>query len=510
MVTSEFSKTQVAEVRGSLLVRNTILNFIGHLVPLLVGVIAIPFVIRGLGTERFGILSLAWGFLAYFSLFDLGLGRATTKFVAEALGRGERDRLPVIAWSSLLFQFLLGIVGGIILVIITPFLVHQVFNISFELLKETETTFYILAASVPVVVSIGGLRGILEAGQRFDLVNAVKIPLSSLVFFIPAVAVFLKLRLDGVALLLLVTNLGAVLAYLLLCFGVFPTLRQGFSIQFRNARPLFAYGGWLAFAQVVWSFMLQIDRFFIGSLISVAAVAFYAAPFEMVTRLWILPASLITLFPAFSTLGESRQHELVDLYTRSIKHLLLVMGPVVIILILYASKILGLWLGQDFRAKSTLVLQVLALGVLVNSLASVPDLLLKGLGYPSTVAKIHILLLPIYATMAWFCIRHFGIVGAAIAWTLRAFFETILLFGASWRLIPSGSSALVEKGVLRQVLMLFMLLAAMLSAKILSGGLTPIVFTMVFVAIYIVFSWHYVLDIRDRTALKAVIRLTAR
>lgn len=48
------------EVSGRLLGRNTALNLVGQVVPLLVGLTTIPYVVRGLGTERFGILSIAW------------------------------------------------------------------------------------------------------------------------------------------------------------------------------------------------------------------------------------------------------------------------------------------------------------------------------------------------------------------------------------------------------------------------------------------------------------------
>lgn len=45
------------EIRGSLLARNSLLNLLGTAIPLLVGVVTIPFIVRGLGTERFGLLS---------------------------------------------------------------------------------------------------------------------------------------------------------------------------------------------------------------------------------------------------------------------------------------------------------------------------------------------------------------------------------------------------------------------------------------------------------------------
>ena len=73
----------------SLLARNTIWNLIGQGAPLLVAIFAIPLLIRALGTPRFGILTLAEMVVGYYSLFDLGLGRALTKLVAEKLGAGK-------------------------------------------------------------------------------------------------------------------------------------------------------------------------------------------------------------------------------------------------------------------------------------------------------------------------------------------------------------------------------------------------------------------------------------
>ncbi len=81
------------EIKGSLLARNTLLNLIGQGLPLVVAVITIPFIIHGLGIERFGLLSLAWVVLGYFAIFDLGLGRATTKFVAEAIRNIDRNEV---------------------------------------------------------------------------------------------------------------------------------------------------------------------------------------------------------------------------------------------------------------------------------------------------------------------------------------------------------------------------------------------------------------------------------
>jgi O-antigen/teichoic acid export membrane protein len=111
------------KIDGSLLVRNTGLSFIALVLPLPIAILTVPFLIRGLGTERFGLLSLAWSLIGYFNLFDLGLGRATTKFVSEALGKDQLERIPHIIWTSLALQLAIGVFGAAVLATCTPLLV---------------------------------------------------------------------------------------------------------------------------------------------------------------------------------------------------------------------------------------------------------------------------------------------------------------------------------------------------------------------------------------------------
>src|SRR4051812_26259804 len=66
-------------------------NLLGNLMPMLAGLVAVPFLVHQLGAERFGLLSLGWVLIGYFGLFDFGLGRALTKMVAERWTGGRAD-----------------------------------------------------------------------------------------------------------------------------------------------------------------------------------------------------------------------------------------------------------------------------------------------------------------------------------------------------------------------------------------------------------------------------------
>src|SRR5437899_2470709 len=136
---------------GRLLARNTIWNLVGSGAPMVVAVFCIPILIRGLGKERFGVLTLAWALIGYASLFDLGLGRALTQLVARKLGAGEEREIPSLAWTSLLLMLLLGFVGSAAVFLISPWLAGRGLNIPAVLHGETLQSFRLLGLSIPFV-----------------------------------------------------------------------------------------------------------------------------------------------------------------------------------------------------------------------------------------------------------------------------------------------------------------------------------------------------------------------
>jgi O-antigen/teichoic acid export membrane protein len=162
---------------GGKITQNTILNLLGQGSPMLVAFFSIPLLIKGMGVDRFGVLTLAWMIIGYFSLFDLGLGRALTQIVAHRISRQGEAEIAGLVWTALYIMIVAGFAGGLLAGFISPFLVTKVFKMPEYLRSETLYAFYILAAFIPVVILSSGFVGILTAYQRFDLINAVRFPL---------------------------------------------------------------------------------------------------------------------------------------------------------------------------------------------------------------------------------------------------------------------------------------------------------------------------------------------
>jgi O-antigen/teichoic acid export membrane protein len=508
--TEEQKQRRTVEISGHVLARNTLINLFGRVLPMLVAVAAMPYVVHHLGPDRFGLLSLAWVVTGYFALFDLGIGPATTKFVAEALGRGEVETLPELVGTALATQTCMGLVAGLLLAAATPLLVHRVLKIPPGLQGEAEVVFWVMAAGLPLGFAAGSLGGVLAAAQRFDLFNAVAVPSSALTYLLPVVVLALGFGLPLIVLFLVLARAASVLASYWLCVRLFGHLRR-LRLEKCMVRRLLRFGGWVAVSGIVSPLLDYFDRFFIGAIVSVAAIGFYTPAYTIATRITLLPSSLAaTLFPAFSSFAARGDAQYAGrLLWRSLKLLLLLVGPCILALAFFARPLLKIWLGSQFAAGATVPLQILAVGVLFNSLAYVPYNLLYGIGRPDLNAKFHLAELPVHLWLLWYLVTHLALAGAALAWTFRATLDFLLLLAAACRLLRRSLGMLAVRDLWRSLGALA-LMAAGLAVLGLSTRATFIKALIVIILIcgFLLYTWQYALDSEERRQLKAWLRVS--
>lgn len=420
---------------GGLLARNTGWNLAGQLLPLAVALFAMPALVWGLDAAAFGVLGLVWMILTFFR--ELGFGRATTKLVAEHLARGAAGRASYTVWCAVAVQALLGVAAGMALIFTAEPLARHVLSVPVELLPETRVALLLVGATVPAVLVAGAFRGALEGLERFDLTNLVMAPLGLANFLLPLAAVMAGWRLPGAVLLLCAARVAALAGLWGLAARHLPGLARPAGSP-GDAGALIRFGGWTSVSTVVSPILMYADRALIGILVGVAAVGYYTAPFEAATRLLVLPVSFVgALFPALS--ARASRGDGADagrLAMRSVKLLLLGIGPAAIVLAASADSLLTVWVGAEFAAEGALALRILAAGVLVNALAHVPFSLLQGIGRPDITAKLHAVELPLHLGMAAFLVAGWGIPGAALAWTLRVSVDAAALFFFAGKLAP--------------------------------------------------------------------------
>jgi O-antigen/teichoic acid export membrane protein len=424
--------------------RNTLWNLAGSGLPLIAAAGLIPFTLHRLGNEAFGVLTLIWALIGYFSLFDMGVGRALTYELSKLRAANEGTNnanagdlgqqaidISLTLKAGLLITLAAGAFGAVLMLMFAPSLASSWLKISPVLQQDAMYAFQIAALGIIPTTLTSGLRGALEGMERFAGSNINKLILGFCMFALPALSVVLNgNKLWCIALYLVAARVVvAILAVLQLKEYLFKTTAMFSKAIFidikARVKPLLNYGIWMTVSGVVSPLMVTGDRFFVSAAVGATILPLYAIPQEGLQRLLIIPAALCgALMPQFSALTLTASK---GLYLKTYKRVALVMFGLCILAAIFIYPFLCLWISFDFAEKSLPIALVLCLGICLNAIAFVPYTFLHANGKTKATALFHLFELVFYAATLWFLVNQFGLIGAAWAWVLRVVLDLILL-----------------------------------------------------------------------------------
>jgi O-antigen/teichoic acid export membrane protein len=467
-----------------------------------------PVVVRGLGPAQFGLLALAWTVVGYAGSFDLGLGRAATKRVSEAAWAGADGRVATIVATTTVTQGGFGILTGIVLWLLAPLLGRLLVADAGDAAVNAAALLRVLAIALPAVLVSNGLRAVLEGLHRFDLVNAGRAPIAAAMYLIPLGGVVAGADLRTIVAGLVVARWSGAALFLLLYARAAPSRGAG-RPALHELRDLLRFGGWVAVSNTVIPLVAYLERFVISALRGPVALAYYAAPQELVSKLNVVPAAVAgVLFPTFSGLSAGGDGtELLRRIRQGVRVVALLLVTPVAILLVTATPVLNSWLGPDYGLHSAAVMRLLAFALFLTGLAFVPFALVEGVGRPDIVAKYHIVELPLYAAVLWYLVSRYGALGAAAAWTLRMSVTAPLFFGVALRAAGIRLGPAFAGSVARTLgASLACLAVAGALPTVLSSAMAQIAAAVAVASGFAVVAWLWLLEEADRATLRLTVR----
>lgn len=404
--------------------KNTIWNLVGSFVPLIAAVVFIPYCLDQLGSEAFGILTLIWALIGYFSLFDFGIGRALTCEISRLAQAGMKGQRIAVMRAGMLLTLVTGLLGGVVMWILAPYLAADWLGITSNFQSDALQAFQVAAVGVVFTTIASALRGTQEGLERFRTANINKIVMGLCTFSLPA----LSIELHGAVLYPIVVYLVAA-RLLILILNAFQ-LRDylfgtGIGSMYGQFRSLYSFGAWVSVSGLIGPLMVYGDRFFVSAAVGATLLPLYAIPQEALQRLLLIPGAFCgALLPRLSGLPLTQQRLL---FSRSYKQLawgmLLVCGGCAAI----AYQVLSIWLSPEFASNSIHLVLILFVGMWINSVAMVPFTFLHANGNARLTAIFHIVELVVYIASLFYLVDAFGLIGAALAWVLRVAMDCTLL-----------------------------------------------------------------------------------
>ena len=403
--------------------RHTAYNLIGSVAPLAASLITVPLYLALIGEARYGVLAVAWLFLGYFGFFDLGLGRATAQRIAALRDGTDRQRADAFG-TALGLNAVLGTLGGLIIWPMADMFFGTVFKIDDAMRLEIRAAVPWLALAVPVATMFGVMTGALQGRERFLDLNLISTA-NSVLFQVTPLMIG---KLWGVELTILLP--AALFAQLVTTVVLYARCRKlvlcGHPVSFvrTEAGQLLRFGGWITVSSLISPMMVVLDRFIIGAMLGAKAVSHYTVPFQLADRTGIVPFSLSSaLFPRLvGTPREEEQRVAID----SLRAIASVMTPVMALGIMLMEPFLSWWITPSFAEEAGPVGRILLLGYWINALSHIPYVQLQARGRPDLLAKFNLLELLPYFGLLYIALNTLGLIGAAVAFSLRILADFVL------------------------------------------------------------------------------------
>ena len=407
---------------------NFAINVFGAIVPLAVALVTVPIYVRHIGDARYGVLSIVWVLLGYFGFLDLGLARAAVNALARLRDAPQEARARVLV-TTLVLNLGLGLFGSLCLAVFGSYLLQHVLAVPDALKPEIAQAFPWIVGLFPLALVSGVGIGALESREHFLLANVLQVSGGSLGQIVPVIlAVVVSPSLAIVIPAAVVARALTVATILIAVYRNEGPLSPA-AFDRHQARKLLGYGGWISVSGIISPILTSLDQFVIGSVLNVAAVAHYAVPMNLVTRSQIFAGALTrTLFPRMSSVGNDEAHGLAS---RALLSLAYGYGAICAPAIIVTPVFFRYWISADFAAVAAPVAEILFFGAWINGLAFVPYGLLQSQGRPDIPGKFHAAEVIPFIGILWGLTSTFGIVGAALAWSLRCAVDAACLFWAT-------------------------------------------------------------------------------
>lgn len=406
-------------------ISNILWNLFGLGIPLIIAAATIPALIERLGSERFGLLAMAWGLTALSGLFDLGIGRAATQAISTHLGAKEVTKIPILVSVATRLALQTGGFGCLLFATLVILGVQNNLKFMPSLSEEVFWAFLLLSLVVPLQSISAMYRGINEAYENFRYISFIRAGLGVANFAGPLAISYWSVGLPWLFGSLVASRIIGFYFYLRAAQQHTKFSRQSASDisvveRAKMSASLLRFGGWFTVSNIIYPLLGQLDRWFIGSLISAAAVTSYVVPFDLIGQSLTIVGAVTTV--AFPNITSRIQNDRASAFVE-FRQLLLIMVVLMIIVTLAIYTLLPyvmpLWLGSEFPKIGIEVGQILSLGLVPFTVGSMYVVMIHAHRRVDINAKSHVIQAVLFFPSIYWSVDHFGLIGAAWCWVAR-------------------------------------------------------------------------------------------
>lgn len=264
------------------LISSSALRVITLITGIVISFFMMPFIIRSLGNELYGLWAVIASIFGFYSLLDMGISNATQRFIALALPKRDNDELNSIINTSLVIFLGIGVIAFFITLIVTFLGSH--FTQDAAQIYDFRIVTLILGSGLAIGFPFIALNGVLSAHLRYDL--GCYAQLFKMAVRTPLMIYVLNTGhgLVAMAIVTVATDFLANLTTLYFAKRLFPEL--AFAKKHFDSRRIKELGNYAKYSFIIMiadQVRLNTDKLVIGSYLSLTSVAIYQIALQLVS-----------------------------------------------------------------------------------------------------------------------------------------------------------------------------------------------------------------------------------
>jgi O-antigen/teichoic acid export membrane protein len=399
---------------------NAIFNTASWIFTIVLGFVFLPYIVQKMGTDGYGVLVLVLSVIGYFAVLDLNLGDAVIKYVAEYHAENNMKKVNEVVSSVILLYLVLGIVGGLSILLLSGTIVSRLLKIKSDLQPAALFAFNLGSVGILLTMMLSALSAIPNGVNRYDITSKATMVMGLITTVVTVFLLYLGQGLKEIVVLNLVVTLLGIMFYAVTSKKLLPGLVLSPSLSFSGIRKVLKYGLFSMMSRLSGIMQFQGVRLLAGAVLGVSSVTYYVIPFNLVSKAMAITFRLgAVIFPVISGMQGKRDFEsVVGLYLKSSRLIFSISTAICLPLFLFGDRFLGLWMGQQFKQHTGVVMLLLTLSLYLDACTNVPSNVLNGLGMPKICGYFSILNAVINLALVYPLSKGLNINGIALSFLL--------------------------------------------------------------------------------------------
>jgi len=421
--------------------RNILANALGGSWVVVMSLAAIPFQIRILGAEAFGLLGFVASLQIFLTVLDFGLATTVNREIAGDVSPDRSFSRDLVSTAGAVY-WVIAALTGIGLASSAGWLAGHWLVLERMTVVEAAGAIRVMALWVAFTWPTTLYASVLTGLQRLDVVNGLRVATSTL-------------TLGGSIVLLLVTRdfqillwwmagnaLFSLALHATICKSICPWLSLGLRPSAAVVRRVWRFSLDMNVISVLAVFFTQLDRLLIGRLLPLRMLGYYNTAYSLARGIAIIQGFVNSaVLPALaSDFAHGRIEEMRLRYAKYAQALVFGIVLPAAVLIFYGGDVLRAWATAEAADGAHWATSILAIGFLLNATMSAPYTLSVATGHTRIPRLVNLVGAPFYGLLLYMMIRRWGLDGAALGWLLLNLYYVFSLLPLTQRVILRSSA----------------------------------------------------------------------